>query len=209
VRGELRLFGQIDVRSQRDPVSVERHRVRCRQRLELFVFECLNCPAISISLDLARRWVDDKHSRRAVEDYVLVAIQLLRRVAKSYNCRQSQRPGQNCDMRRARARVGSDADDRLAIQLYRQARCQIVRHQDFVRAFWQIDWIVVGEPEQNRQHSDVYVDQVPDAFPHHGSHVLGELLPPLEQYEVECLFGAQVLVNKVLDLMDQLCVLEN
>ena len=68
---------------------------------------------------------------------------------------------------------------------------------------------MIRKSKQNRQHSDVHIDQITDAFPHQGPHVTGELLTPFEQDEVECFFGAQVLVYQLFDLPDQLGVLED
>ena len=81
--------------------------------------------------------------------------------------------------------------------------------ENLVRALRQIDRIMIRKSKQNRQHSDVHIDQITDAFPHQRPHVTGELLTPFEQDEVECFFGAQVLVYQLFDLPDQLGVLED
>src|SRR6185312_15983930 len=43
----------------------------------------------------------------------------------------------------------------------------------------------------------------------HRPGVTRELLPPLEQHQVKSLFRAEVLVNELLDLAQQLTILEN
>jgi hypothetical protein len=53
------------------------------------------------------------------------------------------------------------------------------------------------------------VDQVSDALPHERTRVARELLAPLEQNEVESFLGADVLVDKLLYLAQQLCILED
>ena len=52
------------------------------------------------------------------------------------------------DVRDARAGVGRDGGDRLAIELHRETRRQIVRDENRVRALGHVYGIVIGEPEQ-------------------------------------------------------------
>ena len=76
-------------------------------------------------------------------------------------------------MRRARAGVGRDAGDRLAIELHREARRQIVRDENRVRALRQIDRIVIGQIEQQREHANLDVLQIADALAQHRMRVRG------------------------------------
>ena len=140
---------------------------------------------------------------------MLVPGQPLGCVSESDDRGQPQRSRENRDVRRTRARIGRNADDRFAIQLHGEARREIVRDEDPVGSLRQIDRIVIRQAEQDREHSDVHVDQIADSFAQQRSGVTRELLAPLEQNEIECLFRAEVLRYQLLDLSQQLAVLEN
>ena len=112
-------------------------------------------------------------------------------------------------MRRAGARIGSNSDDRLAIELHREAGREIVCDENPVRSLWQTNRIVIGQPEEDLQHSDVHVDQIADSLAQERPRVTRELLPPFEKHEIERLFSAEVLGYQLLDLPKQLAVLEN
>src|SRR6185436_20284831 len=81
--------------------------------------------------------------------------------------------------------------------------------ENLVRALWQIDGIVIRQAEEDGEHSDVHVDQISHSLAQHRPGVTRELLPPLEQHQVKSLFRAEVLVNELLDLAQQLTILEN
>ena len=57
---------------------------------------------------------------------------------------QPERARENRDVRRARAGIGRDRRDRVAIELHREARRQIVRDENRVRALRDVDRIVIG-----------------------------------------------------------------
>jgi hypothetical protein len=95
------------------------------------------------------------------------------------------------------------------IELHRQAGREIVRDQNPVRSLGEIDRVVVGKPEKYRQHTDVDVDQIPDSLAQQWARVGGELLAPLEENEVESLLRAEILVDELLHLPQELAVLEN
>src|SRR4051812_42930472 len=112
-------------------------------------------------------------------------------------------------MRRARACIGGDADDCLAIELYRQARSQIVCNENLVRPLWQIDRIVIRQSKEDRQDANVDVDQIPDSLADQRTRVVRELLAPFEHHQVEGFFSAEILMNELLDLPNELAVLED
>ena len=76
---------------------------------------------------------------------MLVTIQQLGRLAKSYDSGQAKRASENRDVGGARASVGRDTDDRVPIELHRKTRREIVGDQNLVRSLGQIDGIVVGQ----------------------------------------------------------------
>jgi hypothetical protein len=53
------------------------------------------------------------------------------------------------------------------------------------------------------------IDQIPDSLAQQWARVGGELLPPLEENEVESLLRAEILVDELLHLPQELAVLEN
>src|SRR4051812_39889451 len=103
-------------------------------------------------------------------------------------------------MRCARACVRSDSYYCLTIELHREAGCQVVGDEDLVRSFRQVDWIVIRKAEQNRQNSDVHVDEIADSLSHERARVTRELLSPLEQHEIERFLSAEILLNQFFDL---------
>ena len=52
-------------------------------------------------------------------------------------------------MRRARAGISCNRRNRVAIELNRETRRQVVRDENRVGAFWDIHRIVIGQAEQN------------------------------------------------------------
>jgi hypothetical protein len=98
---------------------------------------------------------------------VLVSVETVGRVTESDDRRQAQRPRENRDVRGAGSRVGRDPDYRFAIELNREARGQVVRDEDLVRPLRQVDGIVVGQAEENREHANVDVDEVAHALADH------------------------------------------
>ena len=74
-----------------------------------------------------------------------------------------------------------------------------MRHEDRVRPLRHVDGIVVGQVQQDREHADVHVGEVTDAFAQHRRGVSREVLAPLQQHEVERLVGAEVLPDERLD----------
>jgi len=109
-------------------VTIERDRIGDRERLKLLRLDRFpgTLHAILVLLRLGR--IDDENAGGAIEDHVLAAIQPLRRIAKSDDGGQSQRPGENRDVRSPRARVGCNSDYRLAVELHREAGSEIVGH---------------------------------------------------------------------------------
>ena len=83
-------------------------------------------------------------------------------------------------MRRASACIGGDADDCLAIELHRQARSQIVCNENLVRPLWQIDRIVIRQPEEDRQDANVDVDQITDSLADQRTRVVRDARIPKE-----------------------------
>src|SRR3982751_2201643 len=209
VRGELRFLGQIDVGAQRHPVAVERYGFGGGECLQLLVLYGLDRAPVAVRLDLAGGRVDDEYARGAVEDDVFVSVQDLRRVTQTYDSGKAEGSRENRDVRRSRSRVSGDSDDCLAIELHGQARSPIVRDEDLVGSFGQIDRIVIGKAEQYRQNPDVDIDQIAHSLAQHRSRVSRELLAPLEQHQVESFFGAEVLMNELLYLPQQLSFLED
>ena len=89
--------------------------------------------------------------------------------------------------------------DRLAVELHREARRQVVRDENRVRALRQIDRIVIGQIEQQREHADLDVGQVADALAQHRVRATREPLAPLEHHDLERLLGAEVLADQLFD----------
>ena len=81
-----------------------------------------------------------------------------------------------------------------------------MRYQNLVRSLRQIDRIVIRKPKQDREHADMDVDQISDPFAHQRTRVTRELLAPLEQNQVERFFGADVTLNELFDLSQQVSV---
>jgi len=206
---ELRFFRQIDVGAERHPMSVEGDGVSGGEGLELLVLESLGLTAVSVRLDLRRCGIHDQDSRCPIENHVLVPHEQFRRIAQTDDRGQSERPREDRDVRRACAGISSDSDDRLAIELHRETGREIVGDENPVRSLWQTDWIVIGQSEEDRQHSDVHVDQIADSLAQERPRVTRELLAPFKEHQIECLLGAEVLSYELLDLSKQLAILEN
>jgi hypothetical protein len=136
-------------------------------------------------------------------------VELLRRRAKADDRRQAKRSRENRDVRRARPGVSRDARDRVAVELHGEAGRQIVRDENRVRALWQIDRIVIGQIEQQREQTDLDVLEITHALTKHGVRGAAESLRPLEHDDLEGLLGAEVLANQLFDGADELLVFEN
>ena len=155
-----------------------------------FLERLLSC-ALLVRVDLEVRRVDREETGGPVEDRRLVPAQLLRRCAETDNRREPERSRENGDVRRARAGVGRDRDDRVAVELHREARREVVRDEDRVGALRQIHRVVVRQVEQQRQHPDLDVLQIADTLAEHGMARAREALPPLEHHDLERLLGAR------------------
>jgi len=68
---------------------------------------------------------------------------------------------------------------------------------------------VIRQPKQDRKNPDVNIDQVAYSLAQEWAGMTRELLAPLEQNEVERFLGAEILVDQLLDLAQELSVLED
>ena len=68
---------------------------------------------------------------------------------------------------------------------------------------------MIGEAEQNGQHANVYVGEITDFLAQHGRGVFCKVLAPLEQHDVERLFGPKILTNERFGTRDQLLVVHD
>lgn len=84
-----------------------------------------------------------------------------------------------------------------------------MRDENRVRAFWQIDRIVIRKIEQQREHANLDVLQVTDALAQHRMRVTTEPLRPLEHHNLERLLGAEVLADQFLDGGDELLIIQD
>ena len=125
-RGLGRFLGKIDVGAERDPVSVERYRIRRGEELELGGILRFAQTTLPVRCALLRRRIDEQQSRRAVENEMLLAGELRRRITKSDDRWQAERARENRDVRGARPGVSCDSADRVTIELDGEARRQIV-----------------------------------------------------------------------------------
>ena len=162
-----------------------------------------------VPLDLLVGGIDREHPGASVEHDTLAALQLGGGGAQADDGGQPERPRQNRDVRRPRAGVRGNGDDRVPLELDREARREIVRDENRVRARWEIDRIVIRQAEQQREHANVHVGEIADALAQHRRGVAGEARAPLEHHEVERLFRADVLADELLDAAGELAVVEN
>ena len=96
-----------------------------------------------------------------------------------------------------------------AIELHRQTRRQIVRDENRVRALGEIDRIVIGKIEQQREDANLDVLQIADSLAQHRMRVSAEPLRPLEHHDLERFLGAEILPDQLFDGRDELLVVEN
>jgi hypothetical protein len=68
---------------------------------------------------------------------------------------------------------------------------------------------VVTKPEQDGEHPDVEVGEVPHALAHHGDLAAGEVLAPVEHHDVEGLLGPDVLPDVRVHARGQLAVVQH
>ena len=146
---------------------------------------------------------------RAVEDRHLAGVQAARGIAQPDDGGDAERARENRDVRHARAGVGRDRGDRLAVELHREARRQVVRDEDRVRALRHIDRIVIGKPEQEREHADLHVGEIADALAHHRRGVAREVVPQIEHRDLERRLRREILPDQSIDAADHVGVLED
>ena len=157
-RGELGLLGEIDVRAQRD---------RARRRVVTASSAASSARARFGDCLLALRARGTPRSPASVGLIASMPVEpsrttrLAARAAPASPCAGRRRPASpserariaTCDVR-VPASVAMRGD-RLAVELHREARRQVVRDENRVRARRQVDRIVVGKIEQQREHADV------------------------------------------------------
>ena len=84
-----------------------------------------------------------------------------------------------------------------------------MRDENCIAARRHVDGIVIGQPQQNGEHTDMHIGEIPNAFAQHGRRMARKMLPPLQQDQVECLFGAQVLTDECFDTLGQRRIVED
>ncbi len=209
VARRVRLFGQVDVGVQDDGHAVETHALERGQPAEFGLDHVFLAGPLAILLDLGVRRAEGNRAVGAVEDGAFATGQRLGRGAQADHRRQVQRAGEDGHVRSARAGVGGDADDGLAVELHREARGEVVGDENHARAARQVHGVVVGQFEEQREHADVHVGEVAHPLAEHRHRVAGEPLAPLEHHEVERLLGRQPLVDELLHPREELGVFED
>ena len=158
---------------------------------------------------ISLRRTDDERAVGAIENDRLATMQHRQRAAQAHHGGQAQRACQDGHVRGGGARLGGDGGDALAVELQRERRREIVRDENGVRSARHVHRIVIGQMQQDGQHTDVHVHQVAHLFAQHGRAVAGEVLTPFEQHEVERLFGAEVLPHERRGAVHQLLIVED
>ncbi len=204
-----RFVGHVDVRPQGDAHAVGGDRLLARVPLHEARFFLLDAGTRAVFGDALGRGITDEDAVGAVQHGHRPRLDPRRRVEQSDDGGETERTREDGHVRRARAGVGGDARNGLAVELHRERRREVVRHEDGVAPLGEPHRVVIREVEQERQHANLHVGEV--AYPLAHQRVGGprKMFAPLEQDEVERLLGGEALADERRDTHPQVGVLAN
>ncbi len=165
--------------------------------------------ALARFLDFVLGRRDHHRSFGPIEDGDLAAVQRGQRLAEPHDGGKPQRAREDGHVCRGGTGLGGDRGDALAIELHRERRREVVCDEDRVAAARHVDRIVIRQIEQDREHANVHVGEIPDLFAQHGGARAREVRAPFQQHDVERLLRAKVLTNERGGGVGQFVVVEN
>ena len=205
----LGLFGDIDVGTNDHPHAVGGDRLAVREFAHLANATGLLLHSEARLLQLVLGGRDEERALCAVENRNLPRHEKRQRVAQADYRRQSQRSSQNGNVRRSGTGLGGDGRDAITIELHRERRREVVRHENRVCARRHVDGVMIRQVEQHGQHADVHVHEITDFLAQHRCGVTSEMLPPFEQNEIEGFLGAKILTDEGFAAARQFSVVED
>ncbi len=112
-------------------------------------------------------------------------------------------------MRGGGARLRGNGSDAFAIELQRQRRGEVVGDENRIAAPGDVNRVMIGEVEEDRQDPDMHIGEVTHPLPQHRRGVPRKVLAPFQQDQIEGLFRGDVLTDQGHDAVGQLTIIED